>query len=214
VRSPVIAIDGPAGAGKSTVSKRLAARLGLTYLDTGAMYRALALKARGEEDESALAALLDGTEIAFGPGEPQRVLVDGEDVTDAIRTPEVAAAASAVSRFGEVRRRMVARQQALVAQGGVVLEGRDATTVIAPDAEVRVYLTASLEERAQRRSRDFASTGDGHDFDAVRAQIEDRDHRDITRTESPLRVAEGATVVESGLLTIEEVVDRIAGLVP
>lgn len=211
---PVIAIDGPAGAGKSTVSKRLARDLGLTYLDTGAMYRALALKASrfglGPTDGDRAAEMLRDTRIAFGDGDPQPVLLDGEDVSSSIRTPEIGDMASALSQFSPVRREMVLRQQAIVSQGGVILEGRDATTVIAPGADVKVYLTASLEERAKRRQADF---GVGSDFQEVRSQIERRDHRDINREDSPLTVAEGAVVIDSANMVIEEVVAKIRALV-
>ena len=151
----VIAIDGPAGAGKSTVAKMLARNLGLTYLDTGAMYRALALKAQRSGlkagDGEAAAHLCRGCDISFGIGDPQAVYLDGEDVTHAIRQPDIGELASALSVFPPVRRVLVHRQRAIIEKGGVVLEGRDATTVIAPNAQVKVYLTASLEERAKRR---------------------------------------------------------------
>lgn len=217
-RRPVIAIDGPAGAGKSTVSKILARELGFQYLDTGAMYRCLAYKAKQNgvsiEDAEAAASLLSETTISFGPGEPQRVILDGVDVTEAIRTPDIGDAASAISAHSPVRRGMVERQQALVAGGGVVLEGRDATTVIAPDAEVKVYMTASLEERAQRRLREFAEKGIQEGFSDVRSQILLRDHRDITREDSPLKVAEDAHLIETAGLTIEQVVAKLRTLIP
>ncbi|RYG44121.1 (d)CMP kinase [bacterium] len=211
-RKPVIAIDGPAGAGKSTVSRRLAEELGLTYLDTGAMYRTLALKTIEAEippeDAVGVERLLGGIEIGFNEG--GEATLDGESVADAIRTVEVAERASSVSIHPAVRRLMVERQQALVGEGGVVLEGRDATTVIAPNAQVKIYLTASLEERARRRTVDFAAQGKEEAFGNVREQIEQRDHRDITRSESPLKVADDATVVDSANMTIDEVVARIA----
>jgi CMP/dCMP kinase len=213
----VIAIDGPAGAGKSTVSKILARKLGISYLDTGAMYRCLAFKALEhgltvEEGEDA-ASLLDTLVITFGIGEPQPVFLNGEDVTEAIRTPQIGEAASTLSQFSPVRKKMVARQQQIVAQGGVVLEGRDVTTVVAPDATLKVYLTASLEERARRRLSEFSEKGLGGSFQDVRNDIEKRDHRDINRDDSPLKVAEDAIVVESAGATPEEVADKIIDLI-
>ena len=154
-RGVVIAIDGPAGAGKSTVAKALARELELRYLDTGAMYRALALKASrkgfGPLDGDDVAALGPSTRIDFEPGEPQRVVLDGEDVTDAIRTATIGQLASELSTHAGVRKVLVQRQKEVVAHGGVILEGRDVTTVVAPNADLKVYLTASLEERAGRR---------------------------------------------------------------
>jgi len=213
---PVIAIDGPAGAGKSTVAKALARELDLRYLDTGAMYRALGLKALragiSSEQGDPIASLGATTDIAFAPGDPQRVLLDGADVTDAIRTPEIADMASRISAHSPVRRLLVERQRAMVASGGVVLEGRDATTVVAPNADLRVYLTASLEERAHRRFLEQQAKGDEESFTNVRRDVAQRDHRDITRDDSPLTVAEGVHVIESGGLTVKEVVVRIAAL--
>ena len=213
---PVVAIDGPAGAGKSTVAKLLAEELGLRYLDTGAMYRALALKAsRCGLDGDAFAeaaSLMDSTTIAFAGGEPQRVLLDGEDVTEAIRTPAIGDLASALSTHSPVRRAMVERQKRIVSGGGVILEGRDATTVIAPNADLKIYMTASLEERAKRRKLDFEAGGSSTDFETVREQIEGRDHRDITRSDSPLRVAPEAHVVETAGRSIREVADIVKRL--
>jgi cytidylate kinase len=215
---PVIAIDGPAGAGKSTTAKALAKDLGLRYLDTGAMYRALALKANragiGPQEGEKAAILMETTEIGFGEGDPQAILLDGEDVSDQIRTLEVGELASALSTHPPVRRALVALQQALVAEGGVILEGRDATTVIAPQADVKVYLTASLEERAKRRTQEFVQKGLDGSFENVRAQIELRDHRDITRDDSPLTVAPDAHIVESGGIPVAEVIAKIKALLP
>ena len=215
-RKPVIAIDGPAGAGKSTTAKALAVELGLRYLDTGAMYRAVALAAQragiGCEDEGPLCELLQSISIDFGGGDPQRVLLNDEDVTDQIRTLEIGELASALSIHGRVREALVDRQQAMIVAGGVVLEGRDATTVIAPDADLKIYLTASLEERARRRTLELAEKENPADFSEVREQILQRDHRDITRTESPLKVADDAIVVESGGHHVHDVVTRIIHL--
>jgi len=210
----VIAIDGPAGAGKSTIAKLLATRLGLRYLDTGAMYRALALKATRSGVEGAAAAdLMRDTTIDFGAD--QTVFLDGEDVSAAIRTPEIGEAASALSSHPPVRRAMVALQKAFVAEGGVVLEGRDTTTVVAPDAGLKLYMTASLEERARRRTIERGPSGTaGSVFERTRAEIEQRDHRDITRDDSPLSVASDAHVVETATLTVDEVLARCLALVP
>ncbi len=214
----VIAIDGPAGAGKSTVAKVLAKELGLSFLDTGAMYRCLGLKAQrcaiDPNDATALGKLLEETEIHFGVGEPQPVFLDGEEVTTAIRSLELGDLASQVSQHGNVRRRMVELQQEYVAEGGVILEGRDATTVIAPTATVLVYLTASLEARAKRRHIELVEKGLAEDYDEVRRQVLFRDHRDISREESPLSVASGATVIESAELSLTQVKDAILALVP
>ncbi|MBS1728043.1 MAG: (d)CMP kinase [Armatimonadetes bacterium] len=212
----VIAIDGPAGAGKSTVSKILSKSLGIRYLDTGAMYRAIAWKALRNglttDQGEAAAKLLDETDIDFGIGEPQPVFVDGTDVTAEIRTAEIGEAASAISQHTPVRQRMVERQKKLVAEGGVILEGRDVTTVVAPNATLKVYLTASLEERAKRRLGEFKEKGMDSSFIDVRTQILMRDHRDISREDSPLTVAPDACVVESAEHTPAEVAEIIASL--
>lgn len=216
VNKVVIAIDGPAGAGKSTISKILARELGLHYLDTGAMYRALAFKAQEHgidmKNGEAAADLMSRTEIEFGDGDPQRVLLDGRDVTTTIRSLQVGEMASTISTHSAVRRAMVERQQAFVARGGVILEGRDATTVIAPDADLKVFLTASLEERAKRRTVELETKGMTSTFENVRSQIENRDHRDINRTDSPLSVASDAHIVETAGLTIDQVVLAIREL--
>lgn len=215
----VIAIDGPAGAGKSTVAKALAKDLGLRYLDTGAMYRALALAASriglGPESGEAAAQMAESLDIAFGAGDPPSIWIGDEDVTTQIRTPEIGELASALSTHSGVRRVMVQRQQAMVADGGYTLEGRDVTTVVAPNAQVKVYLTASLEERAKRRHLEMEQKGLGElEYSELRKQMQTRDHRDITREDSPLAVAPGATIVESGGLPIEGVVERIKALIP
>lgn len=207
----VIAIDGPAGAGKSTVAKILAARLGLRYLDTGAMYRAIALRATraglgpSQGDEAAL--LAQDAKIEFGEG-PQ-VLLNGEDVTDAIRTPEMGELASALSAHSAVRAVLANRQKAIVAAGGYTLEGRDTTTVVAPDATLKIFLTASLEERSQRRLKELQERGIELDAQELAKQISDRDHRDYTRADSPLTRDPSAIVIETYGKTVEQVADEI-----
>jgi cytidylate kinase len=199
----VVAIDGPAGAGKSTVARALADALGFTYLDTGAMYRAVALAASERGLEPGVLA----SSLEIEPGE--RLRVDGRDVTDEIRTPEVSEAASRAAADPEVRRAVAAQQQRLLAHGDWVAEGRDIGTVIAPDAEVKVFLTADPAERARRRAAEL-----GVDEAIVKAEQAIRDERDRTREHSPLQPAPGAVVLDTTHMTLPEVVDRIAGLVP
>lgn len=214
--SLVIAIDGPAGAGKSTVAKRLAKDLDLRFLDTGAMYRCIALLASrnglGPDDGDAAAELGKDALILFGEGEPQKVFLNGEDVTTLIRTPDMGDLASALSVHTPVRRLLADQQKAIVARGGVTLEGRDTTTVTAPHAQVRVFLTASVEERARRRFEELQAKGMAVSLDEIQAQIIERDHRDSTREDSPLMVGEGVTVIDSSDLTADEVVAKITEL--
>ncbi len=215
-RLMVVAIDGPAGAGKSTVARLLAKRLGLRYLDTGAMYRCVALRLRevggSAADRERAEEIARAVRIEFRAGEPQRVLCDGRDVTEAIRMPEIGDLASAVSAIPGVRRALVERQREIVGAGGIVLEGRDAGTVIAPGAELKVFLTASDEERARRRCRELELRGISADFEEVLRRLRERDLQDQTRVDSPLRMAEDAVLVETDGLGIEEVVDRLARL--
>ena len=198
----VVAIDGPAGAGKSTVSRAVAAALRFTYLDTGAMYRCVALASlrRG----ASAAVLASQIRIALG----ERVLLDGEDVTEAIRAPEVSERASEVAADPAVRRAMVQEQRRLMSSGDWVAEGRDIGTVVAPDAELKVFLTADPVERARRRAEQLG----GADIDAVLAEQMVRDERDSTRADSPLRPADGAVELDTTGLTLEEVVERIVAL--
>jgi cytidylate kinase len=204
----VIAIDGPAGAGKSTVARGVAAEIGFTYLDSGAMYRCVALAALQRDadldDGEAIGALAEGLEIDF---DGRQVLLDGDDVTDAIREPEVSAAASHVSVHPRVREAMVERQRRLIAAGRYVAEGRDIGTVVSPDSPLKVFLTASDEERARRRA---AETGE--DFEAVLAAQRQRDARDTEREHSALRAADDAVELDTTGLSIEEVVARVVAL--
>jgi cytidylate kinase len=204
----VIAIDGPAGAGKSTVARGVANALGFTYLDSGAMYRCVALAAlrRGADldDERVLGGIARETDIVLRAG---RVELDGEDVTDAIRTPEVGEAASRVSVHPEVREAMVERQRALIATGGYVAEGRDIGTVVSPDAPLKVFLTASDAERARRRAAEIGAPI----AEVVEAQRE-RDVRDRGREHSPLHPAADAVELDTTGQSVDEVVKRVVAL--
>ena len=214
----IVAIDGPAGAGKSTVAREVARRLGAAYLDTGAMYRALTLLAvrRGvaASDGEALVALARQHPVEIVPtGDGDRVFVDGEDVTAEIRTPEVAALVSEVSAHPGVREQMVAAQRALMSRGDWVSDGRDVGSTVWPDAEVKVFLTASPEERARRRCAELAARGMELDEAQVLADVRRRDQLDTTREASPLRVADGAVVIDSSDLDARDVADRVMSLV-
>ena len=200
----VVEIDGPAGAGKSTVARAVADRLGFTYLDTGAMYRSVALAALERGEHPAAVASTLRIEPTAG-----RVMLDERDVTVAIRTPEVSEAASRVAAEPAVRAAIAAEQRRLLHDGNWVAEGRDIGTVVAPDAELKVFLTADPEERARRRAAEL-----GADVRTVLAEQLIRDERDATRTDSPLIAAADAVTVDTTGLTIDEVVDRIVGLLP
>jgi cytidylate kinase len=209
----IIAIDGPSGAGKGTVSRTLSETLGYRHVDTGAMYRAVGWKATQEglslEDEAAVTALAARAAIVVEGGV---VSIDGHDVTRAIRTPEMDKAAAAVARLPRVREVLVARQRALGRAGGVVMEGRDIGTVVFPDADLKVYLDASAEERARRRANDAAHTGSRAGQAAVAAAIMARDRSDTTRTASPLTLAADAVHIDTTDMPIEQVVDRVLAL--
>ena len=206
----LVAIDGPAGAGKSTVARELARELGFSYLDSGALYRAVALLSLQEPDAdparlaSEMDVGLDDSTPAHEPG----VLLDGHDVSADIRTPEVAAAASLVAADPAVRAALLAKQRALLSNGDWVAEGRDIGTVVAPDAELKVFLTADERERARRRALEQRQ-----DPEAVLAELAARDQRDRSRAHAPLRAAADALEIDTSSLTVAEVVDRIAGLV-
>ena len=218
-RKLVVAIDGPAGAGKSTIAAQLAQKLGYLNLETGAMYRALALKALQNgialDDSAALADLARRSEIELIPtAENNRVLLDGEDVSARIRQPEVTSAASRVSVHPAVREWMVARQRELGEAGGVIMEGRDIGTVVFPDAEVKVFLDATPNVRTERRvAQHQQKTGLAAAREAIAAELQERDRRDATRATSPLIAAKDAVIIDSSGLSIAEVVARIESLI-
>ncbi|WP_305042753.1 (d)CMP kinase [Geoalkalibacter sp.] len=217
-KRPIVAIDGPSGAGKSTISKLLAQRLGFAHIDTGAMYRCVALAAlrRGIDpgDEGALGALGLALHIDFRrvDGE-QRVFLDGEDVSAAIRTPEVSLLTSKVSSVARVRENLVELQRRMGERGGVVLEGRDIGTVVFPGAEAKFFLTASARERGRRRYLELRDKGLEVDLETTIAEVEERDAADSSRRHSPLIQAADAVLIDSTGLSIEQVVDRMEAVV-
>jgi cytidylate kinase len=207
----VVTIDGPAAAGKSTTARAIAERLGWRYLDTGAYYRALALKALrqgGVRDDAAATLLAQGTRIE-STGDPRRphIVLDGEDVTEAIRTPEVSEAASRVAAFPGVRRLLVSWQRSLREREPLVGEGRDLGTVVFPDAEVKLFLDADLTTRAARRHAELTSRGASLSLEAVRDDLRSRDERDRSRADSPLRQAADAVVVDTSGMDVDRQVE-------
>jgi len=214
----VVAIDGPAGAGKSTVSRRLAAALGYRYIDTGAMYRVIGVlaAARGIDlsDSAALAALCERTVMNFVEHDGgMRVMADGEDLSARIRTPAAAQQASKVSAVPAVREHLVARQRAMGAAGSVVMEGRDIGTVVFPEAPVKVFLDASVEARAQRRARELSAEPSPAAVASMAQEISERDTRDRARAHSPLRPAADAVVVDTTDCSVDAVVETLRALV-
>jgi cytidylate kinase len=217
----IIAIDGPVGSGKSTVARRVAELLHFVYVDTGAMYRAVALKALGRgislDADETLEALARDSRIDLRAGSPgdtasQRVFLDNEDVTAAIRTPEVSQAASKIAVNAGVRHVLVAEQRRAGSQGGVVMEGRDIGSVVLPDAGLKIFLTASPETRAERRWREHQQKGDSIDLERTLEEIHERDRRDLSRATSPLVRAADAVVVDSTAMEPEEVARLIVML--
>jgi pantoate ligase / CMP/dCMP kinase len=220
-RAPIVAIDGPAGAGKSTVTKAFASRLGLIYLDTGAMYRALTwwVQQRGVDpaDAAAVAPLLEGLDLQLGgaatPQGEQRVSINGHEVTAAIRSPEVTALVSTVAAHGCVRAALTAQQQAMGQRGGLVAEGRDIGTAVFPDAELKVFLTATVAERARRRAQDLQQRGFAvPPLAELEAQIAERDHLDSTRAVAPLQQAADAVELVTDGMAIEAVIQTLVDL--
>ena len=209
-----IAIDGPAGAGKSTIARRVAKELAFVYVDTGAMYRAMALylirSGAGKEDGKEFGRLCQGADISieYREGE-QTVILNGENVTPFLRTEEVGNMASVSSADPKVREKLLDLQRKLAASMSVVMDGRDIGTTILPDADVKIYLTASSRKRAERRYKELTEKGIACCLDEIRRDIEERDRRDMNREISPLRQAEDAVLVDSSDMTIEEVTERI-----
>lgn len=217
-KSLTIAIDGPASSGKSTVAKRIAADLGLIYVDTGAMYRTLTFEALKNnvniKDQKALVDLLEKTEITFEPDEKgQSVFSNGVDVTYGIRDNNVTNTVSVVAAHSKVRQLMVKRQQDMALDNGVVMDGRDIGTVVLPDADLKIFLVASVKERAERRHKENKEKGIFSDLDQLKKDIAERDYKDSTRDSSPLKQAEDAVRIDTTKMTIDEVVDTIKNLI-
>lgn len=210
----IIAIDGPSGAGKGTIARSLSEALGYRHVDTGAMYRAVAWKAAHDgldlSDDASVSQLAERAALDVSGG---TVAIDGTDVTRTIRTPEVDKVASTVAKLPGVREVLVRRQRAMGAEGGVVMEGRDIGSVVFPDADLKIYLDASPEERARRRAADTAHSGGAAGQAAVAASIAARDQADSTRTVSPLTLAPGAVHIDTTGMAIPEVLERVMGLV-
>jgi len=210
----LIAIDGPSGAGKGTIARAVAARLGFRHIDTGAMYRAVAWMALHDgvdpADESLVASIAERASIDLDDG---RVLIDGHDVSRAIRTPEIDRASTTVARHPAVRRTLVARQRTYGDTGGVVMEGRDIGTVVFPKADVKIYLDASPEERARRRAADPAHTSKGTQLSEVATALAERDRNDATRAVSPLAIAPDAVVIDTTDLPVEHVIEKVLAVV-
>lgn len=215
----IVTIDGPSGAGKSTISRGLAARLGLTYLDTGAMYRAVGLAVTRQgidlDDPEALAACLAGIELTLSPNgnDDVRVLLNGEDVSLAIRRPEMGMAASKVSAHPLVREKLTAMQQEIGAKGGLVAEGRDMGTVVFPQAACKFFLDATAEERARRRVSQLKEKGQSVEYQEILDQIKKRDYDDTNRVLAPLKPAIDAVILDSSGIGPDEVIERMLGTV-
>ena len=212
-----IVIDGPAGAGKSTIAKGIARALSFKYLDTGAMYRAMGIyvieNGIDKDDEKAVVAALEDAKIDISyEGEVMHIFLNGKDVTSEIRREEVGEMASAISVYKDVRAHLVKQQREIAKTSNIVMDGRDTGTVVMPDATLKIYLTASTAERARRRYQELVEKGQTADLEEIRKDIEERDYRDMHRENSPLCQAEDAVLVDSSNLTIEEVLGSISGI--
>jgi len=207
-----IAIDGPAGAGKSTIAKVLAEKLNMSYVDTGAMYRAVTLKAirSNELSEDKLKELSANIKLDI---RDNRIYLDGEDVTCDIRSPQVTEMVSYIAKIPSVRKNMVKIQKKLAEKKGIIMDGRDIGTTVLPDAEFKFFLTADLEERAKRRSLELAQKGHCLDIEKVKKDIQERDSQDMQRTCSPLKVAPGARIIDTTNKTIDQVVEEIMAII-
>ncbi|WP_302382147.1 (d)CMP kinase [Anaerotignum lactatifermentans] len=213
-----VAVDGPAGSGKSTVAKEIAKALGILYIDTGAMYRTVGMaclkKGIDPTDESAVVASLDGLDMKIFPeAGGQRILLDGEDITSRIRTEEIGKAASSVAAYQKVREKLVEIQQGLAKEQSVIMDGRDIGTKVLPDAEVKIYLDASVEERAKRRVGELEAQGKTADLETIREEIAQRDYQDMHRENSPLCRAEDAVNVDTTGLDIPAVTAKLLALI-
>lgn len=213
-----VAVDGPAGSGKSTVAKEIAKALGILYIDTGAMYRTVGMaclkKGIDPTDESAVVASLDGLDMKIFPeAGGQRILLDGEDITFRIRTEEIGKAASSVAAYQKVREKLVEIQQGLAKEQSVIMDGRDIGTKVLPDAEVKIYLDASVEERAKRRVGELEAQGKTADLETIREEIAQRDYQDMHRENSPLCRAEDAVNVDTTGLDIPAVTAKLLALI-
>ncbi|WP_458407848.1 (d)CMP kinase [Anaerotignum sp.] len=213
-----IAVDGPAGSGKSTVAKTIARKLGIIYVDTGAMYRTVALHCKQNniawEQEAEVAASLDSLKMKIVPEEGgQMIFLNDVDVTADVRTAEIGKGASAVAAYPKVRERMVELQQEMAKEHSVIMDGRDIGTVVLPDAEVKIYLDAGVEERARRRVGELEAKGETADFEEIKKMIIQRDYNDMNREHSPLKKADDAVVLDSTSMTVEEVQQAILDIV-
>lgn len=213
-----VAIDGPASAGKSTIAKILATKLNFVYVDTGAMYRTITLAAKKNSiaynDEEKIKKLLSQTEIRFEPGTPvQRVFLNGTDVTDEIRSAEVTNNVSVVASFADVRSNLVNRQREIANSNSVIMDGRDIGTTVLPEADIKIFLVASVDERAQRRYKENVAKGMTTDLETLKHEIEARDYKDSHRQISPLTQAKDAILVDTTGQSIDEVVSKIANII-